>query len=77
MRAGDLAGVRADRERCPVHRARRDLQQQAGALVPRARAHQELQDDENLQLRGEEILALHHPDQAGLQADHLQRVQVG
>ena len=77
VRARELAGVRADRERCPVHCSRRDLQQQAGAVVPRAGAHQEHQDDQNLQLRGEEVLALHHPDQAGLQADHLQRVQVG
>ena len=34
------------------------------------------EDDEHVQLRGEEHLALHHADEAGLQADHVERVQV-
>ena len=34
------------------------------------------EDDEHVQLRGEEHVALHHADEAGLQADHVERVQV-
>ena len=30
------------------------------------------EDDEHVQLRGEEHLALHHADEAGLQADHVE-----
>ena len=72
MRAGDVAGVRADREGRAVHRAGRDLLQQAGAVVPRARARPGHQDDQDLLLRGQEVIPLHHPDTARLQTDHLQ-----
>ena len=94
MRARHLAGVRAQGEGRQVHRARGDLCRQAGALVPRAGAHQGVPDgeedsnqlilffnnnflDQYIHMRGPEELPLLHPDQAGLQADHVQRVQGG
>ena len=75
MRARDVAGVRAGGEGGSVHRARGDLQHQAGALVPRAGAQQGGGDDQHLHLRDPLLVRLLHPDEAGLQADHVAGVQ--
>ena len=50
------------------------MQHQAGAVVPRAGAQGRVPDDEHLHLRDSLLLPLLHPDQAGLQADHVERV---